>query len=73
MNEYEFTLKFNLQNSQADPNDYMDRLYERGCNDALIGLGKKGRIVLDFVREASSAYEAISSAITVVKKPFHIC
>jgi hypothetical protein len=68
MNEYDFTLKFNLQNFQADPNDYIEQLHESGCDDALIGVGKKGYIALNFIREASSAYEAISSAITDVKK-----
>ncbi len=68
MNEYEFTLKFNLHNHQIDPNDYIERLYESGCDDALIGIGKKGYVSLDFIRSASSAYEAISSAVTNVKK-----
>lgn len=67
MNEYEFTLKFNLHNHHIDPNDCIDRLYEGGCDDALIGISKKGYISLDFVRSSSSAYEAISSAITNVK------
>jgi hypothetical protein len=70
MNEYDFTLKFHLQNSQVDPNDYIEKLYESGCDDALIGIGKKGYIALNFIREASSAYEAISSAIFDVKKFF---
>jgi hypothetical protein len=68
MKEYDFTLKFNLQNSQADPNNYVEQLYESGCDDALIGVGKKGCIALNFTREASSAYEAISSALNDVKK-----
>jgi hypothetical protein len=67
MKEYDFTLKFNLQNSQADPDSYVENLYEGGCDDALIGVGKKGYISLNFIREASSAYEAVSSAITDVK------
>jgi hypothetical protein len=68
MNEYDFTLKFDLQNSQVDPNNYIEQLHESGCDDALIGVGKKGCIALNFIREASSAYEAISSAISDVKK-----
>ena len=68
MNEYEFTLKFNLQNFQVDASDYVEKLYENGCDDALIGIGAKGYIALDFIREASSAYAAVSSAITDVKK-----
>jgi hypothetical protein len=68
MKEYSFTLKFNFQDSQTDPNSYIEQLYEGGCDDALIGIGKQGSIALDFIREASSAFEAISSAITNVKK-----
>ena len=67
MSEYEFTLKFNLPNSQVEPNEYIEQLYENGCDDALIGIGSKGYIALDFIREASSAYAAVSSAITDVK------
>ena len=68
MNEYEFTLKFNLQNSQVDANDYVEKLYASGCSNALIGIGAKGYIALDFIREASSDREALSSAIADVKK-----
>lgn len=68
MKEYDFTLKFSLQNSQADPDIYVEKLYEGGCDDALIGIGKKGYISLNFIREASGAYEAISSAIIDVKR-----
>jgi hypothetical protein len=68
MNEYDFTLSFSLQDSQIDPNDYIEQLHENGCDDALIGVGKKGYIALNFIRDASSAYEAISSAIANVKK-----
>jgi hypothetical protein len=32
----------------------------------LIGVGKQGSISLDFIREAPSAFEAISSSITNV-------
>jgi len=68
MKEYEFTLKFSLPNFQVDPNEYIEKLYENGCDDALIGVGSKGYIALDFIREASSAYDAIASAITDVKQ-----
>jgi hypothetical protein len=68
MKEYDFTLKFNLQNPQADPVSHVESLYEGGCDDAFIGIGKTGYISLNFIREASSAYEAISSAIADVKR-----
>jgi hypothetical protein len=68
MQEYEFTLKFKLPDSNTDSEIYIDQLYESGCDDALIGIGKKGYLALDFIRESSSAYEAMSSAIKDVRK-----
>lgn len=68
MQEYEFTLKFKLPNPVTDPDMYIELLYESGCDDAIIGIGMKGFIGLDFIREASSAYDAVSSAIKDVRK-----
>ena len=68
MNEYDFTLKFDLDSPSQDPEIYVDQLYEAGCDDALIGLGKRGEISLNFVREATSAKAAISRAIADVKQ-----
>ena len=68
MNEYDFSLKFNLNNSPADPDDFIERLYASGCDDALIGVGNKEYVALNFIREGSSAYEAISTAINDVKR-----
>jgi hypothetical protein len=68
MAEYDFALKFRLHDPQANPDDYVEKLYTDGCNDALIGVGEKGFISLNFIREASSAYEAISSTVTDVKR-----
>ncbi|WP_373543970.1 helix-turn-helix transcriptional regulator [Chamaesiphon sp.] len=68
MKEYSFTLKFNFPHARIDPHYYIEQLYEAGCDDALIGIGKQGCIALDFTRSASSAFDAISSAIVDVKK-----
>lgn len=68
MHEYEFTLKFSLQNAQADPQEYVEPLGKAGCDDALIGVGQCGRIALSFTRESISAYEAVSSAIKDIRK-----
>lgn len=67
MKEYEFTLKFILQDASIDPEIFIERLGAEGCDDALVGLGQNGRIAMTFNREASSAYQAISSAICDVK------
>lgn len=68
MNEYEFTLKFQLADPQTDPDRYADELYGNGCDDAVIGVGRKGKIALQFIREAESANAAILSAIADVRK-----
>jgi hypothetical protein len=65
--EYNFTLKFNFPDDRSKPEMYVDRLYESGCDDALIGIGKQGSIALDFTRSANSAFDAVSSAIIDVK------
>lgn len=66
MAEYEFTLNFNLPDAQSNPEDYLESLATVGCDDALIGIGKRGKIALNFIRESSSAKEAVHSAIAQV-------
>ena len=68
MYEYDFMLKFSLQNPQADPQEYVEQLGRAGCDDALIGIGQRGRIAFHFTRAATSAHEAISSAIADVHR-----
>jgi hypothetical protein len=65
---YEFILRFRLPNKDTDPSIYLDALFEAGCADAGVGIGRKGAIALDFSREAPSAVVAVSSAINDVKK-----
>ncbi|PCI45644.1 MAG: DNA-binding protein [Moraxellaceae bacterium] len=67
MNEYEFVLRFQLPESDDQPEQYLDALYEAGCDDATVGVGLPGYIGLDFCREADSAEKAFASAITDVK------
>ena len=66
--EYEFTLKFALSDPNADPETVVEALQEQGCDDALVGIGKRGRIALDFSREAESAEHAVASAIADVRR-----
>ena len=68
MTDYDFTLKFDLKDPDLDPAIYVESLYENGCDDALIGIGKKGYIVLNFIREDSSPLKAISQAIAKIEK-----
>lgn len=66
--DYNFTLKFELENKETESEQYLDSLFEAGCDDALIGVGTPGSIALDFIRKSDSAYNAIVSAIKDVKR-----
>ena len=68
MTEYDFLLKFELPDPSVDPEKFVEALYEAGCDDATVGIGQQGRVALNFTREANSAIEAVSSAISDVRK-----
>jgi hypothetical protein len=65
---YEFALKFAVGDADTDPSQFFSALGEAGCTDALVGVGQMGVVGLDFGREASSAREAVGSAIADVKR-----
>lgn len=68
MKDYDFILKFQLPAHDTDPEQFVDALYESGCDDASVGIGQQGRIALNFIRQSESALDAILSAISDVKK-----
>ncbi|NMG60831.1 DNA-binding protein [Geitlerinema sp. P-1104] len=68
MPNYDFTVTFNLPDSEPHPSHYVDILHVNGCDDALVGVGRLGKIALNFTRDASSATEAVYSAIADVKQ-----
>jgi len=64
MNQYEFTLKFQYPHEEEVQLATVENcLYENGCDDALVGLGRHGRIALQFNRGGKSAEEVIQRAI----------
>ncbi len=65
--EYNFTLKYQLGESDRDIDSVVERLGEAGCDDALVGLGQPGRLALEFTREADSAEDAMFSALADVR------
>lgn len=67
MNEYSFTLTFALSDPSANGEDYVELLGAAGCDDALIGIGEKGRLGMDFIRESENGLNAILSAVEDVK------
>ncbi|MDI6934739.1 DNA-binding protein [Serratia sp. Se-PFBMAAmG] len=64
--EYEFTLKYQLQEDD-DVDLLLERLAEAGCDDAVVGVGQPARLALAFVRESQSARQAIESALHDVR------
>jgi len=65
--EYDFTLTFALPDA-VDSEALEARLFEADCDDAIVGIGQKGRLALNFTREAESAEAAILSALRDVKQ-----
>ena len=68
MTIYEFTLSFCIANCFGDVEEMIEALGEGGCTDALIGMGRSGYLGMMFAREASSAIQAVTSAITDVQR-----
>ena len=68
MREYDFILKFRLPEADADPEQFVDALAGAGCDDATVGIGQRGRIALNFTRNARSALDAVRSAVRNVKR-----
>jgi hypothetical protein len=60
MAEYEFQIFCRGVDMSGD--SFLDRLYEAGCDDALVSF-KDGYVCLDFSRSSESAEEAVLSAI----------
>ncbi|MDR9425849.1 MAG: hypothetical protein RI567_11270 [Marinobacter sp.] len=69
MKEHEFTLTFSIAEGLS-AGLVENRLFDAGCHDALVGLGREGRLALMFTRKAESASQAITCAINDVKRAF---
>ncbi len=67
MTEYTFTLKFALGARGVDTSALVERLGAAGCDDAVVGVGRPGRLALEFAREAENAARAVGSAVSDVR------
>ena len=65
---YTFTLKYSPSEEDRDLDDMIERLGAAGCDDALVGTGRAGRLALNFTREGASADQAVRSAIADVHR-----
>ena len=66
--EYNFRLKYQLSAEDSELDDIIERLGAAGCEDALVGIGRPGRLALDFTRDSESAQAAVRSAINHVQR-----
>lgn len=60
-----FALRFSRP-PHTDDDRLARQIYDGGCSDALLGLGRPGRFVLEFERDAASAKEAVEGAVAQV-------
>jgi hypothetical protein len=67
VSEYEFTLTFALPVEATDVDSLVERLGAAGCDDAIVGIGRWGRLALAFTREAATAAEAVTTALVDVR------
>jgi hypothetical protein len=65
--EYTFTLRYKLADSHQQPGELVERLAEAGCDDALVGIGQRGYLALEFTREAPNAVTAFRTALADLK------
>jgi hypothetical protein len=68
MRQYGFALRFVTPSIEVISDELIEQLGDAGCDDALIGVGNRGRIALEFARNSDSAHEAIVSAIRDVRR-----
>ena len=65
MKTYEFSIVASGLDPKAD--DFEQRFYDVGCDDATISF-QKGHVIVDFAREADTAQAAIESAFDAVRR-----
>ncbi|WP_431102954.1 hypothetical protein [Roseateles noduli] len=68
--EFEFTLRYSLDEHEVLVDAVMKRLEQTGCADTLVGAGITGVLELQFSRRAATAEEALNSATEAVRRAF---
>jgi predicted DNA-binding transcriptional regulator AlpA len=66
--EFRFTLRYRYPCSESEFDDFIGRVIEHGCDDALVGNGNAGRLWLQFTRSAATAEEAICHALLQMRR-----
>ena len=72
MKLYEFTLKFSFPDEDFidDIDELVERLGEAGGDDALVGIGKTGRLALDFFRRLNLRLTPSRRLLLMLRPPF---
>ncbi|MCX2901417.1 hypothetical protein [Pseudomonas mandelii] len=63
------TLIYQLISDDNDMDALAERLAEQGCDDALVGVGKLGRLAFEFVRDAHFAAANYSGRDAKMQSP----
>lgn len=61
--EFQFDVMIKLPQGCPDIEDVVDRLFESGCDDAVVGCGNLGMLGLSFIREGTDREVVIASAV----------
>lgn len=61
--EFQFDVMIRLPMGCSDIEDVVDRLYEAGCDDAVVGCGNPGMLGLSFTREGMEREVVIAGAV----------
>jgi hypothetical protein len=66
--EFTFTLSYRLSAQDSDQDELVERLGAAGFTDALIGIGRRGYLVMVLNREAASAEAALFDALDDIQR-----
>lgn len=61
--EFRFDVMIRLPQRCPDIESVLDRLYESGCGDAVVGCGNPGMLGLAFIREGTDQDAVIAGAV----------
>lgn len=64
---FDVDLVFTLADTDAVALGMMDALFATGCDDAILGLGAPGRVILSLRRTAPDAETAVAAAVAEVR------
>jgi hypothetical protein len=62
--EFQFDVMIRLPQRCPDIEDVVDKLFESGCDDAVVGCGTPGLLGLAFIREGTDREAVIARAVS---------